>query len=139
MKNIFNIILVLFTLTFSTEILAHEGHDHDGPAAVQAPKGGVIKSLEEVHVEVVAKGKDVKIYLYDETLKPADVANYKVTATAELPRNKKSEAISLKAQGKYFEATYDAKGAHRYTLVLTITDPKHKHEDKLNFTIEPRR
>lgn len=139
MKNIFTSLLVLSALTFSAVSFAHEDHDHDGPAAVQAPKGGVIKSLEDVHVEVIVKGKDVKIYLYDEALKSVDVANYKVTAMAELPRSKKAEPVTLKAQGKYFEATYDAKGSHRYTLVLTVADPKHKHDDKLNFTIEPKR
>ncbi|MDX9730990.1 MAG: hypothetical protein RBT63_04405, partial [Bdellovibrionales bacterium] len=33
--------------------LSHEGHDHDAPGLVQAPRGGDIRSLEELHVEVL--------------------------------------------------------------------------------------
>lgn len=137
MKNIFAITLLAISLTFTTLGQAHEGHDE--PASVQAPKGGVIKGIEDAYIEVVVKGKDVKIYMYDKNLKPADVSGFKVSAVAELPRGKKAEPVTLKAQGTSFEASFDSKGAHRYTLVLTVADPKHGHDDKLNFTIEPKR
>jgi hypothetical protein len=138
MKNL----LLLATVLFSYGLFAGEGHDHghdhDAPGAVSAQKGGVIKSLEEVHVEVVAKGKDVKIYFFAKDLKPLDVSKLKVTAEAELPRNKKKEVVTLVAKGTWFETSFDAKGSHRYTLVLTVNDPKHGHDDKLNFTIEKK-
>lgn len=118
---------------------AHEGHDHDAPRTGQAPKGGVIKSLEETSVEVVSKGKDLKIYFYDKELKPRDVETYTVSAKAELPRTKKIENITLKPMGTFFEASFDAKGAHRYTLLLAVKDPKAANEDMLKFTIEPRK
>lgn len=140
MKNTFAKLMMSLLLTFPMGLLAHEGHDHDGPTSVQAPKGGVIKSLEQTHVEVVTKGKtDVKIYLYDKDLKPQDVAVYKVTAEAMLPKSKKKEPVVLVAKGTYFEANFDAKGAHRYTLILKVADPKTGHYDSLNFTVEPRK
>ncbi len=134
------IILALgLTLTMSTVAIAHEGHDHDSPKMIQAPKGGVIKSLEETSVEVVSKGKDIKIYLYDKGMKPQNVSEFKVSAQAELPRAKKIEEVKLTVKDTHFEGSYDAKGLHRYTLIVAITDPKTGHPDKLNFTIEPRR
>jgi hypothetical protein len=132
-------LLTMIALTAPVLAWAHEGHDHNAPSQTQAPKGGVMKSLERTHVEVVSKGKDVKIYLYDKELKPQDAATYKVSATAELPRTKKAEAVPLTAKANFFEGSFDAKGAHRYTLKLAITDPKTKHDDRMEFTIEPRK
>lgn len=118
---------------------AHEGHDHDAPAMVQAPKGGVIKSVENVHVEVVSKGKELKIYLYNKDLKPQSVTGFVISAKAEFPRTKKTEDVALAAQDTFYTGTFDAKGAHRYTLAISLKDPKESHADKINFTIEPRK
>lgn len=119
--------------------VAHEGHDHDQPASVQAPKGGVIKQLDESYVEVLSKGKELKIYFYASDLKPADLKRFEVTAQAQPPRGKKAEAVTLIPKDGHFEAAYDAKGVHRYTLVLKIKDASEGHFDTLNFTIEPRK
>lgn len=129
-------ILLLIFLSLTTPLFAHEGHDHDGPARVRAPKGGQIKSLEDIHVEVVSLQTDLKIYIYDKKLKALPVESYSVKAKAIFPRTKKEEEISLKTEGTFLQATFDAKGTHRYTLVLTVRDPQHGHNDKLNYTIE---
>jgi len=133
-----NLIATLLLVTFAS-VSASSHEDHGSPQNVQAPKGGVIKGLEETYIEVVVKGKDVKIYFYDKELKPRDVAGYKVSAQAELPRSKKIEPVKLTAKGGYFEAAYDAKGSHRYTLKLIVNDPKTGHNDNLQFTIEPKK
>lgn len=119
---------------------AHEGHDHDAPTTIQAPKGGVVKSLEKTHVELVTKGNSVTLHLYDKELKPvAGVEDYKVSAQAELPRKKGSQEVKLTRKGSSFEGSFDAKGSHRYTLVVAVKDPKTGHDDKLRFTVEPRK
>ncbi len=130
--------LLLFALT-TTPTLAHEGHDHDAPALVQAPKGGQIKSLEKSHVEVINKGKELSIYIYDRNLKPRDATALGIKATAELPRSKKREALALQTKDNFLTGSYDAKGSHRYTLHLSINDPETGHSDSLSFTIEPRK
>lgn len=119
--------------------VAHEGHNHDEPVMVVAPMGGIIKSLEKTNIEVVSRGTAVAIYLYDRSMKPVETAGFKLTAKAELPRKKGSYDIKLAASRNMFEGTFDAKGIHRYTLKLTIIDPNTGHNDKLSFTIEPRR
>lgn len=124
------------------QVFAHEGHDHDAPTSVKALKGGIVKSLEETNVEVVSKGDSIRIYLFDKKAsepKPLDVRPFTLTAKAEMPRTKKTEEIILKPMGNFFEATFDAKGIHRYTLLLSVNDPKTGHDDKLKFTIEPRK
>jgi hypothetical protein len=132
-----NLILTL-GLLLSISSFAHEGHDHDAPGAVEAPKGGIIKSTETYHVEVVAKGTSIKVYLYSLDLKPADASGFKVQLQTEVPRSKKSENLEFKATGNMLEATYDAKSAHRYTLIVSIGKAG-GHGDKLSFTIEPRK
>lgn len=137
MKDFLRLILIITLI--SPLSWAHEGHDHDGPPTIQAPKGGIIKSLELTHVEVVSKGNNIKIYLYDKNLKLKDLTGFIVSAKAEFPRTKKQEEINLTLKGTHYEASFDAKGAHRYTLMLGIKDPKTGHNDKLNYVIEPKK
>lgn len=133
-------LLTVFALTLTAfSANAHEGHDHDAPKGLVAPKGGQIKATELTLIEVVARGKNVKIYLYDKDLKPQDAALYNVKAEAEKPRTKKREPITLTLKDGAAEASYDAKGAHRYTLHVTLKDPKEDHSDTVKFTVEPKK
>lgn len=136
MKGIgFLILFSVFPFAF-----AHEGHDHDAPAVAQAVKGGIVKELEKTRIEVVNQGKALKIYLFDreaEASTPLKVQGYKVSAKAEHPRTKKQEEVVLKPMDTFFEAQYDVKGLHRYTLLLTVVDPRTGHNDKVSFVIEP--
>jgi hypothetical protein len=128
--------IIISGLTFlvATNLFAHEG-DH-GPSSVQAPKGGVIRSLETVHLELLSKGSTVQIYVYNPNLKPDDVSKYPVSATVTFPK-KKAEPIILEPKGNHWEAVVDTKGAHRYTLELTIKQGG--HDDKVKFTVEPKK
>ncbi len=134
-----NVTLTLLALLASLPAMAHQGHDHDAPTTLKAPKGGIIKALDESRVEVVSRGKDLKVYVYDAAMKPASAADFKIAASAELPRTKKEETVPLWARKNHFEGSYDAKGAHRYTLKLKVTHAKTGHTDPLTFTIEPRK
>lgn len=117
----------------------HGGEDHDTPITMNAPKGGVVKTLEKTNVEVVAKGKEIFIYLYDKAMRPKSNSGFTVSAKAELPRSKKQEEIKLTSKETSYDATYDAKGLHRYTLLVAIKDPATGHDDRLKFTIEPKK
>ncbi len=135
-----NLVIALALLAFSSSaLMAHEGHDHDAPTTIKAPKGGVVKSLDASRVEVVAKGKSIKIYLYDRDMKPATAGEFSVVAQAELPRSKKVEEIKLEPNDAFFEGAYDAKGVHRYKLKLEVTHSKTGETDKLTFNVEPRK
>lgn len=130
---------MFFVLVVGQASQAHEGHDHEGTVSIPAPKGGVIKSLENSYIEVVSRGKHIKIYLYNKETKPQSTSGFRVSAKVELPRTKKQESVTLTAKDTFYEATYDAKGIHRYTLLISIKDPKTGHDDKLSFTIEPKK
>ncbi|MCC2677829.1 MAG: hypothetical protein K0R29_405 [Pseudobdellovibrio sp.] len=134
-----NILLMASVLLLGFAVQSHEGHDHNGPAGVQAPKGGIIKGNEDTYVEVVSRGKDLKVYLYDKDLKPVDPKSYNVSAKVQLPKVKKAEDLALTLKDNVLEATYDAKKAHRYTLHLSLKSPKEEHADTLKYTIEPKK
>lgn len=126
---------ILFTvlLTISQSVFAHEGHDH---AQVQAPKGGIIRSLETIHLELITKGNLISIYAYDMKLKAEEVKKFPVSLTVTLPK-KSPQPLELKDKGDHWEAEFDAKNAHRYTLVLAIKQGG--HDDKVKFTVEPKK
>ena len=126
--------IILALSLFAATVFAHEG-EH-GPSTVQAPKGGVMRSLETVHLELVNERKKVKIYVYDIKVKPADVAQYAVSATVTLPK-KKPETIKLVEAGDHWEADIDSKNSHRYTLILDIKQGG--HEDKIKWVVEPKK
>lgn len=118
---------------------AHEG-DHDTPGLVQAPKGGDIKSIENAHIEVLSQKEGIKIYFYSRDLKPmANIQQFTVSAEAQLPRSKVMTPLVLKESGGVLSTSFDSKGAHRFTLVLIVKDASHGHNDRLSYTIEPRR
>lgn len=134
------LVMALAFLGFcNTAIIAHEGKDHDAPTTIKAPKGGIVKALDQSRVEVLAKGKNIKIYLYDRDMKPAAINDFKIIAQAEHPRSKKVEDIKLDPKDSFFDGTYDAKGVHRYKLKLDVTHAKTGQTDSLTFNIEPRK
>lgn len=136
MKMMFTVLPFLLLCSFG---FAHEGHDHDAPSMVQAPRGGMIKSVEDAHLEVILKKNDLKIYIYDKDLKVKDPKTVDLKAQTKLPRAKSAEALALTAQEDHFAASFDAKGAHRYSLVLTYKHPGDAHADKLTFNLEPKK
>ncbi len=140
--NIFSklVIVIISTALFCAPVLAHEGHDHDGPSDFQPQKGGIVKSVEEINIEVVDKGAKIEIYFYDHDGKQKSADSFQATAEAKLPKGKKTEKLTMTPIADHFEITYAApKGAHRYSLVLNIKDTKEAHSDKVTFTIETKK
>lgn len=128
------IIFSIFFL-FTNSSFGHGDHDH-GPKSIQAPKGGVVRSLETVNLELVNNGSEVKIYVYDTDLKATEVSKYPVSATVTLPK-KKPETAKLSPQSDHWVLYFDAKNAHRYTLELSIKQGG--HDDKVKWVIEPKK
>jgi len=127
-------ILLLTALAVS----AHDG-GHDSPGAVEAQKGGIVRPLETVTLELVTEGDKILIYAFDPKDKSAkpDVSKYPVTATVSL-RNKKTETLTIMPKGDHWESEFKApKGEHRYTLLLDIKQGG--HSDKIKWTVEPKR
>ncbi|MFN7823727.1 MAG: hypothetical protein ACK5P6_00020 [Pseudobdellovibrionaceae bacterium] len=113
---------------------AHEGHDH-GAASFQAPKGGILKSIENSHFELVRSGQFVQIYAYDNEGKALATSKFKTSAELQLPRKKK-EVLTLNDKGTHWEAQVNSQGAHRFTVKFNTDDGKEK--DYVSFTVETK-
>lgn len=141
MRKLITVAVSIFSV-LSLTAGAHEGHDH-GPGKVPLQKGGVMRSLETVNLELVYSNNSIQIYPFETKqdpknpgkLKSAELAKFPVTATIELPKSK-PQKLELKQSGDHWEAFVDSKGAHRFTVLLAITQGG--HNDKVKWTIEPK-
>ena len=120
---------------------AHEGHDH-GLANVPLQKGGVMRALETVNVELVYQNKSISIYPFGtkpdakepSRLTPADPAAYPVTVNVVRPRGKKQK-LELKVEKDRWFAAFDPGQDHRFTVIMDIKQGG--HQDVLKWTVEP--
>jgi hypothetical protein len=127
--------MMVLACVVSAAAFAHEG-DHDAPGSVQAPRGGLIRSTEDSHYEVLVKGKEIEIFAYDLALKPLALDQVTLAGTVTLPR-KKPQPITITKDKDRFRAQFDAKGAHRYELRLAIQQGSTSHSAR--YTIEPKK
>ncbi|MCB0420605.1 MAG: hypothetical protein KDD61_06400 [Bdellovibrionales bacterium] len=132
----FHITTLMLAMLVSFPSLAHGVHDS---GAIKPQKGGVLKSLESVHLELVQMGQEIRIYVYNTETPPKaeKVSQFPVSAKVVLPRKKGTQDLVLKANGDHWTTSYDAKGIHRFDFVLTIEQNGHK--DKVVFTVEPKK
>lgn len=108
----------LVLMGLSSAAFAGEGHDHGVPGAVAAPKGGEIKPALGSFFELLKSDKVLKVYPYDDKLKPLSLDLLtEIEATAKLPRGK-GEKIEVTKHKDHLMMSYDAKKSHRYELMI---------------------
>ena len=77
------------TLTLAQPVLAHE--------AAKGPNGGRVVDAGSYHIELVAQGSDLAVFVTDESDKPVPAAGFK--GTAILMVGGKPQRIALEPQG----------------------------------------
>jgi hypothetical protein len=113
-------VIMVFLLSICNG-LAHEGHDHR-PGHKDAPHGGIIKESKSFHYELVTRGQEVLIYIYDVDMKPLEnLASLNYKTFAQIPRRDKEE-LAMKVMGHHLHGKFDKGSAHRYTLILNVED-----------------
>jgi hypothetical protein len=125
---------MMILLGLSVSLFAGDGHDHGVPGAVAAPKGGEIKPAHGSYFELLKVGNVLKIYPYDDKLKPLTLTNVTdLTMTTKVPRGAE-EKLSFKTNADHYEASYEPKKTHRYELSVKF---KIKGEvDSVTFNVE---
>jgi hypothetical protein len=124
----------LLTLSLSFTAAAHEGHDKV-PGTLTAPHGGKIKGTSQLYIELVSDTSGFKIYTLDHDLKSVAPCDVKIEGSTTIPKQKKSEKITLISSADFLETKFDAKGSHRYSVDLKVTF-KGKTEN-VSFNVEP--
>ena len=105
--------------------MADEGHDHDHDHA--AKHGGVIEESGHHHVELVAKGGSIELYITGEDGKDEDASAAKATATV-LADGKTAQVTLSPAGGNGLKGTGDFNAGKGTTIVVSLTMPDHDPE-----------
>lgn len=140
MKEI--LIATLFAFTFVTiqNTSAHEGHD--APGSIQAQHGGTVKTTTNLFIELVQEGNALMLFPMTHEYKPVPLKEVQMEATAQLPKGKTKSLVKLAersaedASKTHYLGTFDAKGAHRYTLSVTAKYTGKK--ETATFQVEPK-
>lgn len=145
MKKIFNSVVLAFmtTLLFIAVTAQHSGaHEgHDVPGSVQAQHGGAVKATKSLYLELSQEENTLKIYPMTHDFKSIPLKEVQIEATVQLPKAKVKNQLKLVEQSgddaaqSHFRGSFDAKGAHRYTLVV-----KSRYQGKsesVTFQVEP--
>lgn len=145
--------LCLLTVLTFTQILAHEGHNHDAPKGLSPLKGGTIKPFlieakdgkkdQNCFVEVVKSKNDLKIYFFDSMQKNVDAKDFKVDASALVfsrgAKHSKDNGIALVLEDKkkFYLTSFDKKNAHKFDLILKFEGPGYcKASENISFIID---
>ena len=86
----------------------HSGHNHE-PAVEPAPHGGMLRNAPPFKSEVVLNKDTVKLYIYDENLKPVKLDKKQLKGDVQFPRKEKKPI------------TFELKKDHYHTTIPGIT------------------
>lgn len=131
--RIFNQLVFTLAVMIASPILAHEGHA-DAPGSVVPPHGGKIQATSELYLEFVKSGDVVKIFPMSHDLKPVPTSEITLSIQLELPRQKVKQPVSPETQSDSWSAKIDAKGAHRFTLI--VASKRKNKSETVKFTAE---
>jgi hypothetical protein len=110
----FKKIMIPVFICASIVAIGHEGHDKV-PGAMKAHYGGVVISGDEINLEYVVSGAEVKLFPLShegQNINPKDV---KLTVTTKLPKGK-PEVIKTEILEKAFVAKVDFKKSYRVEM-----------------------
>lgn len=130
---------IVFLITFSLTILAHEGHDIPGALPI-APHGGVLKEAHHIHKgshhhhgkaikrEIFFEGKyeNNKIYIYPLELEGEMFTSLKVAEMSDIKikvidgRSRKEISGNLEPQGKSWVFTLKKTRARRFLIKIDV-------------------
>ena len=131
---------LLLTALIAPPVLAHEGHGV--PGAVKAKHGGTIQATHDFYLELVPQGDSLRLYPMTHDFEPIPLAEFQVEATAQLPRTKAKATVpfaptpATEPREAHFTGSFDAKGAHRFTLAVVARF--HGKKAEVVFQVEPR-
>ena len=106
--------------------VADEGHDHAAHEHDHGAKhGGIVEHNDHHHLELVAKGDTLELYVRHEDGKDEDATGAKATAT--VLADGKTETITLTpAGGNSLKGTGSFNAGKGTTVVISLTMPDHE-------------
>ncbi|WP_295555850.1 hypothetical protein [uncultured Hyphomicrobium sp.] len=120
--------LSLAALAFGAGIaLADEGHDHGKAHDHAAKHGGIVEHTGHHHLELVAKGGALELYVTHEDGDAEDASAAKATATV-LADGKTEQVTLTPAGGNGLKGSGGFNAGKGTTVVISLTMPGHEPE-----------
>jgi hypothetical protein len=114
--------------------LADEGHDHGKAHDHGAKHGGIIEHTGHHHLELVAKGGTLEVYVTHEDGDAEDTNGAKASAT--VLADGKTERVALEpAGGNGFKGSGNFNAGKGTTVVVSLSMPGHEPE-QVRFKID---
>lgn len=107
-------IILSIGLLFTTNLVAHEGHDN-APGTRKANHGGKVEGGKEINLEYVVSGTEVKLFPATHEGKDLAPSEVQLTAQAKLPKGK-LEPVKLIEKDGAFVAQVNFKTAYRVEM-----------------------
>jgi len=103
--------------------VADEGHEHAHDHS--AKNGGIVEHTSHHHLELVAKGGDLELYVRHEDGKEEDTTGAKATATV-LADGKTEQVTLTPAGGNSLKGSGSFNAGKGTTVVVSLTMPDHE-------------
>lgn len=135
MRNIVSLLTIILMAAVS---MAHEGHNNvPGKTSALADKApaGVVQSTSQLFLKLVTKSDGIAIYPFDHDEKPIPAKDVSIVGSMTLPKKGKSD-LKFTVEGDAVVAKVSAKGAHRYTIDLSVVYAG--KQEKAKFNVEPQ-
>ena len=129
------IVLTFIVICMPLMSYAHEGHDKT-PGALPLDGFDQIQATDHLYLKLKMEKEGVKIFPFDHDNKPVALQEVKIEGSATFPKKPKAEKLTFASEDSAFSTKIDAKGAHRYTLDITVTHQGKK--EKVKFNVEPQ-
>jgi len=92
------------------------------PAGARGPNGGQVQDIGSYHAELLLRGNEVLVYVFDHSDRPVQVAG--ATAQAVLLANGRQQTVPLAAAGpNLLRGTAELSGARGVRTVVSLTLP----------------
>ncbi len=104
-----------------------DGHAHDQDHDHGAKHGGVVEHSGHHHLELVAKGSEIQLYVTNEEGKDEDTAAAKASATV-LADGKTEQVTLASAGGNLLKGTGGFNAGSGTTVIVSLTMPDHETE-----------
>ena len=113
------LILVLGSFMLTSFAHAHEGHVHEA-ALEAAPHGGILRNADPFKAEAVLNGDRVRVYVYDQNLKPVTLDKEQAKGEVQFPRQKAKPVVFNKKEGFYEATIKGINKVHRFDLHMNL-------------------
>jgi len=125
----FNLFLVLTSLLFTLNVMAHEGHSE---TSLKSMHGGIVKKTSNAFIEVVQEEGKTEIFVTGHDYK--NIIDPKLSFNAVAETKNKKIPLALSIEKDHYLVTTDLKNEKHFKLNISLKNAA--KEEKASFALE---